>query len=69
MFVQYGYCLWLMTFIGICAVLGAIGLLVPRLAGLAATGLCAIMIAALTPVVVLALLVVLSYARFKESRA
>ncbi len=81
MFVQYGYALWFMTFIGICEALGAIGLLIPRLAALAAAGLSIIMIGAfytlvshhqapqaITPAVVFALLVTVGYARFKDAR-
>ncbi len=81
MFIQFGYSLWFMTFIGICEGLGAIGLLVPRLAALAATGLSIIMIGvfytlvshhqglqAITPVVVFVLLVAVGYVRFKEAR-
>lgn len=78
MFVAYGYPAWFATFIGTCEVLGAIGLLVPRLAGLAAAGLSVIMVGAffthathreythaITPLVLLALLVVVGYNRFK----
>lgn len=82
MFVQFGFPLWFMTLIGICETLGAIGLLVPRLAALAAAGLSIIMIGVfftlvihhqglqvITPVVVFPLLVGVGYARFKEARA
>ncbi len=82
MFIQFGYALWFMTFIGVCEVLGAIGLLVPRLAALAAAGLSIIMIGAfyamvthhqgvksISPVVVLALLLTVGYTRMKEARA
>ena len=81
MFVAYGYAAWFATFIGTCEVLGAIGLLVPRLAGLAAAGLSVIMVGAvfthgthreythaLTPLVLLALLVAVAYSRFREAR-
>ena len=81
MFVQYGYAPWFMTFIGVSEVLGAIGLLIPRLAALAAVGLSIIMVGAVytlashhefkqaaTPVVVLVLLVAVGYARVKEAR-
>jgi putative oxidoreductase len=77
MFVQYGYAAWFATFIGSCEVLGAIGLLIPRLAGLAAAGLSIIMMGAvythvshqeythaITPVVLLVLLITVAYARF-----
>ena len=79
MFAQFGFAPWFATFIGVCETLGAIGLLIPRLAALAATGLCFIMIGAIvtttthhlwaqaiTPVVVLVLLVGVVYARVKD---
>jgi putative oxidoreductase len=82
MFVQYGYAAWFATVIGICEVLGAIGLLVPRVAGLAASGLSIIMVGAvytlvshhegkqaIFPLVTLALLVMVSYTRFQEAKA
>jgi putative oxidoreductase len=82
MFVHYGYAAWFATFIGSCEVLGAIGLLVPRLAGLAAAGLSGIMVGAIytlvshqeytqaiTPLVVLVLLVAVAYARFGRGRS
>lgn len=82
MFVQFGYALWFMTLIGTSEVLGAIGLLVPRLAALAAAGLGIIMIGAfytmvthhqgvksISPVVVFVLLVGVGYARVKEAKA
>jgi uncharacterized membrane protein YphA (DoxX/SURF4 family) len=82
MFVAYGYAAWFATFIGTCEVLGAIGVLVPRLAGLSAAGLSVIMVGAffthvthreythaITPLVLLALLVVVAYRRFREVRA
>jgi putative oxidoreductase len=81
MFVQYGYAPWFATVIGICEVLGAIGLLVPRVAAFAAAGLSIIMVGAfftlathhelmqaIVPLVVLALLITVGYARFKEAR-
>lgn len=43
---QWVYARWFLTFIGICELLGAIGLLIPRVAALAAAGLCGIMIGA-----------------------
>lgn len=81
MFVQVGYAAWFATFIGVCEVLGAIGLLIPRLAGLAATGLSIIMVGAfvtlathhqlanaLGPLIILALLLFVGYTRLNESR-
>lgn len=80
MFVQFGFAPWFMTFIGICETLGGIGLLIPRLAALAAAGLSVIMVGAfftliihhqplqaLGPVVWLALLIWVSYTRFKQA--
>ena len=79
MFVQYGYAAWFATFIGVSEVLGAIGLLIPRLAGLAASGLAIIMVGAvythfshkeyghgMIPVVLLLLLIMVAHARFRE---
>src|SRR5258708_24958866 len=43
MFVHYGYAPWFATLIGISEALGGIGLLVPRLAGIAAIGFSIIM--------------------------
>jgi putative oxidoreductase len=81
MFVQYGYAPWFATVIGISEVLGAIGLLVPRVAAFAAAGLSIIMVGAffthathhelshaMIPLVVLALLITVGYARLKEAR-
>lgn len=81
MFAQYGYAAWFLTFIGCSEVLGAIGLLVPRVAALAAVGLSIIMVGAVytlashhefkqavTPVVVLVLLVAVGYARMKQGK-
>ena len=81
MFAQYGYAAWFMTFIGCSEVLGAIGLLIPRVAALAAAGLSIIMVGAVytlashhefkqavTPVVVLVLLVAVGHARMKEAK-
>lgn len=80
MFVQYGYPAWFAILIGTCETLGAIGLLLPRLAALAATGLSIIMVGAflthvlhheyqrsLGPLVLLILLVGVAYARAKDS--
>ena|SRR5579872_4000720 len=77
MFVAFGFPLWFMTFIGTCETLGAIGLLIPRLAGLAAAGLSIIMIGAfftmvthhqvaqaIGPVIIFILLVWVSRTRF-----
>src|SRR5260370_30128201 len=82
MFVHYGYAAWFATFIGTCEVLGAIGLLVPRLAVFAAAGLSIIMIGAFfthathhelshatIPLVLLALLITVGYARLKQAGA
>ena len=79
MFAQVGYAAWFATFIGVCETLGGIGLLIPRLAGLAATGRCFIMVGAfvtlavhhqwvqaITPAVVLVLLVGVAYTRVKD---
>ena len=79
MFVQYGYPAWFAGLIGSCEVLGAIGLLIPRLAALAATGLSIIMIGAtythvshheythaITPAVLLVLLIAVAYVRFGQ---
>jgi putative oxidoreductase len=82
MFVKYGYAAWFATFIGVCEVLGGIGLLIPRLAALAAAGLSIIMVGAIythvshqemthafTPLVLLVFLAGIGYVRVKESRA
>lgn len=82
MFAQFGYAPWFATFIGVCEALGAIGLLIPRLAALAAAGLSIIMVGAffslathhqllqgITPLVVLALLIAVGYGRLKEAKA
>lgn len=79
-FLQYGLPTWFAIVVGVCEALGAIGLLVPRLAGLAAAGLCGIMVGAvvtmathgqavqaLFPLATLALLVWVAYVRFKEA--
>lgn len=81
MFVEVGYAAWFATFIGICEVLGAIGLLIPRLAALAAAGLSIIMVGAFVtlathhqlangvgPLILLALLLFVGYTRMKEPR-
>jgi putative oxidoreductase len=82
MFVHYGYPAWFAGLIGSCEVLGAIGLLIPRLAGLAAAGLSIIMVGAtythvshqeytnaITPLVLLVLLVGVAYMRFGQARS
>jgi uncharacterized membrane protein YphA (DoxX/SURF4 family) len=82
MFIGYGYAGWFAILIGASEALGAIGLLVPRLAALAAAGLSIIMVGAffthalhreyqhaLVPLVLLSLLVAVGYARFKEARS
>jgi putative oxidoreductase len=76
------YARWFLTFVGVCETLGAIGLLIPRLAALAAAGLSAIMIGAVytlvrvhqlnqlpVPIVVFFLLLGMIYLRRKEVRA
>jgi putative oxidoreductase len=80
MFIQFGFPAWFGTFIGVCEVLGAVGLLVPHLATLAAAGLSVIMVGAfltmathhqlpqsLMPLLVLALLLAVARARFKAA--
>lgn len=82
MFVEVGYAAWFAIFIGVCEVLGAIGLLIPRLAGLAATGLSIIMVGAFVtlathhqlnnaagPLIPLALLLFVGYTRMRQSRS
>lgn len=82
MFMHYGYAGWFATFIAVCEALGALGLLIPRLAALAATGLAIIMVGAvfthlthneashaIVPLVLLLLLIGVAYTRFKEARA
>ncbi len=46
-FTHFHLPLWFMTFIGVCEVAGAIGLLIRRLSALAAVGLAIIMIGAI----------------------
>ncbi len=82
MFVHYGYAPWFAVLIGASETLGGLGLLIPRLAGIAAIGLSIIMAGAvythfshhefahgMIPVVLLLLLVGVAYARFKENSA
>lgn len=79
MFVHYGYAAWFGTFIGVCELLGGIGLFIPRLATLAAAGLSIIMVGAffthvihheyshsLGPLILLVLLVLTICMRVKE---
>lgn len=79
MFVKYGYAAWFAIFIGTCEVLGAIGLLVPRLAAPAAAGLSIIMVGAffthathhelshaVTPLALLVSLIGVGYVRVKS---
>jgi putative oxidoreductase len=77
---QWVYAPWFLTFIGVCETLGAIGLLIPRLAALAAAGLSVIMVGAVytlvthhlskelpVPIVVFCLLMLVISLRRKES--
>jgi putative oxidoreductase len=79
---QWVYAPWFLTVVGVCETLGAIGLLIPRVAALAAAGLCGIMIGAVytlvahhiynqlpIPIVVFILLVVVIFLRRKEAAA
>lgn len=79
LFVAYGYAAWFATFIGVCEVFGAIGLLIPPLAALAAAGLSVIMVGAffthathhelshaMVPLVLLILLLSVGYGRMRE---
>jgi putative oxidoreductase len=81
MFVKYGYAAWFATFIGTCEALGALGLLIPRLAALAAAGLAIIMAGAvythlnhqeyshgMVPLVLLIMLVGVCFARVQEGK-
>jgi uncharacterized membrane protein YphA (DoxX/SURF4 family) len=81
-FVQMGYAAWFAIFIGICEVLGGIGVLIPRVAGLAAACLSVIMAGAVytvvshhlygqavVPALAFALLIFVSYTRFTSGRA
>jgi len=78
---QWVYARWFLTFIGVCEMLGAIGLLIPRLAALAAAGLSVVMIGAVYtlvahhmnkelpfPIVVFILLMLVIFLRRKEGR-
>ena len=79
---QWVYAPWFLTFIGVCETLGAIGLLIPRLAALAAVGLSVIMVGAVytlvshhlmkelpIPIVAFVLLIGVAYMRRKEATA
>lgn len=79
---QWVYAPWFLTVVGVCETLGAIGLLIPRVAALAAAGLCGIMIGAVytlvahhmskqlpVPIVVFILLVLVIFLRRKEAAA
>lgn len=81
-FVHYGYPAWFGTFIVACEFLGGIGVLVPRVAALAATGLSVIMIGAffthivhheylytIGPLLLLGLLFVILYLRIRGRAA
>jgi len=81
-FVKFGYAAWFATFIGVCEVLGGIGVLIPRLAGLAAACLSVIMVGAVytvgamhqykdavVPAVTFFVLIFISHARFTSGRA
>jgi uncharacterized membrane protein len=78
---QWVYARWFLTFIGVCETLGAIGLLIPRVAALAAAGLSVIMIGAVytlikvhmsnqlaIPIVVFILLMLVIFLRRKEAK-
>jgi putative oxidoreductase len=80
MLTQWVYPPWFLTVVGVCETLGAIGLLIPRIATLAAAGLCGIMIGAVytlvahhmskelpVPIVVFILLMLVIFLRRKES--
>jgi putative oxidoreductase len=82
MLAEWVYAPWFLTVVGVCETLGAIGLLIPRLAVLAAAGLCGIMIGAVYtlvahhmskqlpfPIVVFILLVLVISLRRKEGQA
>jgi putative oxidoreductase len=79
---EWVYAPWFLTVVGVCETLGAIGLLIPRLAALAAAGLSVIMIGAVYtlvahhinkqlpfPIVVFILLMLVIYLRRKEVKA
>lgn len=79
---QWVYAPWFLTVVGVCETLGAIGLLIPRVAALAAAGLSGIMIGAVytlvthhinnqlpIPIVVFILLMLVIFLRRKEGRS
>jgi putative oxidoreductase len=79
MLAQWVYAPWFLTVVGVCETLGALGLLIPRLAAFAAGGLSIIMVGAVytlvshhmnkelpVPIVVFFLLMLLIYLRRKE---
>ena len=79
---EWVYARWFLTFIGVCETLGAIGLLIRRVAALAAAGLSVIMIGAVytlvthhltkqlpVPIVVFILLMLVIFLRRKEGSA
>lgn len=81
-FATFGYPAWFATFIGICETLGGLGLLIPRLAALAAACLSIIMVGAVytvtshhqysqavLPVLVFVLLIVVFSLRMKAPGA
>jgi putative oxidoreductase len=82
MLAQWVYAPWFLTVVGVCETLGAIGLLIPRVAALAAAGLCGIMIGAVYtlvahhmnkelpfPIVTFFLLMLVIFLRRKEGRS
>ena len=79
---QWVYAPWFLTVVGVCETLGAIGLLIPRVAALAAAGLSGIMIGAVytlvahhmnkelpVPIMVFILLMLVIFLRRKEGRS
>lgn len=79
---QWVYAPWFLTVVGVCETMGAIGLLIPRLAALAAAGLCGIMIGVVytlvthhlakdlpVPIVAFILLILVIFLRRKEGRS
>jgi putative oxidoreductase len=81
MLAQWVYAPWFLTVVGVCETLGAVGLFIPRVAMLAAAGLCGIMIGAVytlvahhmnkelpVPIIVFILLVLVIFLRRKEGR-
>lgn len=81
-FATFGYSAWFATFIGVCELLGGLGLLIPRLAALASACLSIIMLGAVytvashrqylqaaMPVVVFILLVCICSLRIRAPRA